>query len=265
MNDTTSEFASAVTVLLGSRTASSDPTAQEIAPLSVPDVAPELWWGRSPHHEDAAQHFRRVWAKYLPVGLTLLDVQRLDPKLHGGIACYRRDTGKEWPKDLRMITRTGRLAILTERYVKGGVEALTPEEFVKVARHLHRRDRVDFIGPVHPVPSPQALPSGAPELWPGLSETDEDVPAFVRRVYGPFIPSGLRLRHIRALDRSLFDVIQGYESLFRKSWPDDLKQLWRAGRIQSRMRRFRENGACAVTPRELFLLAERLAQKPTPK
>jgi hypothetical protein len=104
----------------------------------LPDCAPEMWPGRCHTKEDVAVFVRRVWKKYLPAGLTLRHIEKLDEKLYNAIRGYHAVTGKHWPKDLARISERGRLADALERAKTDGVDAVTPKELMAVARKLAR-------------------------------------------------------------------------------------------------------------------------------
>lgn len=66
-----------------------------------------------------------------------------------------------------------------------------------------------------------ALPTEAPETYQGL-RGPETPPAFVQRVYGPWLGHGLTRAHIRTLDSKLYDAINNWTSRPGNEWPAEV-------------------------------------------
>lgn len=65
------------------------------------------------------------------------------------------------------------------------------------------------------------LPTEAPEIYQGL-RGPETPPAFVKRVYGPWLGQGLDRAHIRHLDPTLSTAINNWLSRPGNEWPADV-------------------------------------------
>jgi hypothetical protein len=110
-------------------------------PRALPDRAPETWPGKCHAHDHekyVAAFFRRVWAKYIPLGLTLSYLKNRDLRLYNAINNYHVTYGRPWPNDLKMQTPRTRLATLLDRLETKGSQALTPQELLCAARKLVR-------------------------------------------------------------------------------------------------------------------------------
>lgn len=66
-----------------------------------------------------------------------------------------------------------------------------------------------------------SLPTEAPEIYQGL-RGPENPPAFVKRVYGPWLGHGLTKAHIRNLDPKLYTAIDNWLKKPGCEWPDDV-------------------------------------------
>jgi hypothetical protein len=113
-------------------------SAKKSKPLTLPDNAPELWPGRCYSNEDLADFFRRVWGKYLPL-LSEKYLREKDPRLPRAIRDYPKTFGKTWPSDLRISTQRSRLAAKFDLVRTKGMDAVSPQDLVSIARSLARK------------------------------------------------------------------------------------------------------------------------------
>jgi hypothetical protein len=103
-------------------------------PVSIPREAPECWPGKLRAQETVVDFFKRVWSKYIPHGLTLAHIRRLDRKLYNAIANYRAN----WPKDLKLPKQREILMEKVQKFRKEGANVLDPGDLIAVARKLAR-------------------------------------------------------------------------------------------------------------------------------
>ncbi|MGV7214827.1 hypothetical protein [Bradyrhizobium sp. UFLA05-112] len=103
------------------------------------------------------------------------------------------------------------------------------------------------------------LPVEAPEKYPGKRRSDEGLPEFFRRVWGPFLRAGLSMPHLKQLDKSLYLAIYN----FRRSncWPDDLALPNRETALKEAVRIFQEQGGQAISPDQHISVAHFLKRQ----
>jgi hypothetical protein len=109
----------------------------DIKRLALPKKAPELWPGKWHSREELPDFFRRVWGKFLPVGLDMPTIKDLDETLYNAVRTHRRD-GLPWPEDLKLPNREEKLKQNLAAFEAGKSATLSDKDLIAVIRKRQR-------------------------------------------------------------------------------------------------------------------------------
>lgn len=106
---------------------------------------------------------------------------------------------------------------------------------------------------------PPGIPQEAPELWEGKRKSSEELSEFFRRVWSPYLRFGLRMSHIKILDKKLYMSIRGHIEVQRLPWPADLLMPTQRSQVRDAVRAF--NNGQRLTQRQLISVASYLKRQ----
>jgi hypothetical protein len=111
------------------------------------------------------------------------------------------------------------------------------------------------------------IPDKAPELYAADWSRTEQLPDFVRRVWGPYKDAGLTMTHIWRMDKKLYRAIVNYRAQ-NLPWPDELTFPSQTQKLAAAVELFKAGKVDQLTPLQIMSVARKLqrdAERPPQK
>ncbi len=104
------------------------------------------------------------------------------------------------------------------------------------------------------------IPEKAPELWPGIRKTEEELDHFFLRVWAKYLRVGLSLSDIRKLDPGLLSALK-YHKKCKLPWPKALEIPTQRSDLANAEVKFDQGKYASLDPRQIVAVARKKARE----